>query len=414
MNRGMRAPGASPWLAVLILLGGVSPWSTDMYLSAMPSMTSSLGGSVAEIQLTLTTFLFGLAAGQLLIGPVSDGLGRRPILLVSTSLFTVTSLVCALAPNAWVLIAARIIQGLAGGAGVALSRAVVSDTSTGLRAARRFALLGSIGALAPVLAPLSGTLVMTWGTWRVVFLAITGLGLVMFFGVLLGVPETLPPDARLGTGLTANWARTRRLLSDRRFAWYLVIGCLATGSLLCYVSGSAFVLEHVYGITPTMYSVIFSTNALAIVLSSALFGLLVGRVQVRTLLLAGLILAASGTTVLVSSALITQPPLWLVWLCLISLTGGVGLLMTATVTEGQDAGRESSGTASALIGGSRMFCGALVTPLTGILGSESLIPMAAVMAGLMLGSLVAFGLSTRHGRRLQNRTTAEECADAHR
>src|SRR5829696_5003519 len=218
---------ALPSTAALVLVTGVGPFGTDTYIAALPELRSSLGTSATVAELTLTTFIAGLAAGQLLLGAVSDGTGRRRLLLAGTAVFTVLSAVCALAPNAGVLLAARLGQGVAAGGGVVVGRAVVTDTHRGPAAAAKFGTLASITFLGPVLAPVVGGLVLAVGTWRTVFAVLTALGVLMSAAVLLGLPETLPPRSRQQPGWRDTAARMADLLRDWSFMKHVSVYCLS-------------------------------------------------------------------------------------------------------------------------------------------------------------------------------------------
>src|SRR3954447_7979783 len=193
-----RRAGGAPALAALILVTGISPLATDAYLPALPALQSSLGTSAAMAQLSLTAFLVGLALGQLLIGPVSDASGRRPVLVLGSVAFAALSVACALAPTGPSLVAARWLQGLAAGGGAAAGRAVVSDHFSGSGAAKRYGTLASVSLLAPVLAPPAGSVILAVGSWRTVFAVLGLVGAAMVLSVLAWIPESLPAEARQG------------------------------------------------------------------------------------------------------------------------------------------------------------------------------------------------------------------------
>src|ERR1041384_6828684 len=174
-----------PSMATLMLLIGIPPFATDTYLAAMPAMGASLTASPATIQLTLTGFLLGVAAGQLILGPLSDGIGRRPFLLAGTITFVVLSGLCALAPTGPLLVAARVVQGFAAAAGIVCGRAVISDYFPADRAVRRLAIVTSAGLVAPVMAPMLGGLILGQAGWRAIFVFLSALGVLMLLGVVL-------------------------------------------------------------------------------------------------------------------------------------------------------------------------------------------------------------------------------------
>ena len=183
---------------VLALLASVAPFSTDLYLSAFPVMADDLAATATGIQLTLASFLVGLAAGQLVFGPLSDRLGRRRPLLVGAAIFVVASVFAALAPTIEILIAARLVQGLAGAPGMVLGRAVIADLERGEAAARAFSLMMIVGGIAPVVAPLAGSLVVDAVGWRGALGVLVGLALLMLLSSWFVVPESLPVHRRGG------------------------------------------------------------------------------------------------------------------------------------------------------------------------------------------------------------------------
>ncbi len=386
-----RLPLRRPSFVILVLLSGISPLATDMYLPALPALSRSIHASISSSQLTLTSFLIGLAVGQIALGPLSDATGRRFFLLTGPALFIAASLACALAPSVGVLIAARLVQGFVGAAGVVCSRAVVSDYYRPDAAARRFGLLIGVGLLGPIIAPPLGTLLLHFGNWRLVFFVLAAVGVVQLAGVATGVPETLPAEHRHPGSLTATLARMTDLLRDRRFMAHVMVAALGTMGFFAYIGGSSFVLENVYGISTAMYGLVFAVDALLMATASFLFARLTPRIPVATLRSVGLAMSAGSATALLVATLFAapnDPPLALVWVALALVAGGMGFLLPASTALSQAAGTRAKGTASALAGGISFGCGALTTPLTGLIGGASVFPMAIVMAGFLVTSLV--------------------------
>ncbi|GGM19672.1 MULTISPECIES: multidrug effflux MFS transporter [Micromonospora] len=393
------APARAPSLVALILLLGVGPFATDAYIAALPELQRSLPTSAAVAQLTLTAFIVGLAVGQLLLGPLSDAWGRRRMLLVGCALFAVASVVCAVAPNGPVLVAARLAQGIVAGGGVALGRATVTDTHRGDRAAATFGLITSVTFLGPVVAPAVGGLILAHGTWRTVFAALAGLGVAMFVAVFLGIAETLPAHRRQPAGLRQTGARLADLAGDWSFMRHVALVGLAVGGFFVYIGGSSFVFQSAFAVSPSRYTIIFATNAAAMAGAGLLFRMLVFRVgalRLRTVGVTASTLAALG---LLAAALVdpARVPLAVPWALLCVVVGGMGFTMPATTALAQEAGRRSAGTAAALQGGLSFLVGALVTPLTGLLGYDTLLPMAASMAFFFVAaSVLLWAISRPH------------------
>jgi DHA1 family bicyclomycin/chloramphenicol resistance-like MFS transporter len=390
VNTAARRASAAPSLAALILVVGISPLATDAYLPALPALQRSLETSAAMAQLTLTAFLVGLALGQLLIGPVSDATGRRPILLWGSLAFAGVSLACAAAPTGPALVVARLLEGLAAGGGVATGRAVVSDHFSGTAAAQRYGTLASVTLLGPVLAPPIGSVILAVGSWRTVFAVLAAVGVAMTAGVVARIPESLPSAERQGSSLRATRERILDLLRDGTYMRHVMVQALATMGFFTYIGGSSFALQTVYGISQSTYALVFTVNAIAMVATSIAFRVLVGRTGAARLRGAGLALAgcaAGGLLVVALLGTARVPTLAAPWILFSCLTAGMGLMIPASTALAQEAGRRSGGTAAALSGGLVFLAGALVTPLTGVLGYDSLLPMALLMSGFFAASV---------------------------
>ncbi|MCA5924243.1 multidrug effflux MFS transporter [Curtobacterium oceanosedimentum] len=394
----MRRPRTTglPPIVPLALVVGVSPFATDMYIPALPAIARDLGTTPGAVQLSLTAFLVAFAVGQLLVGPVSDGVGRRPMLVVGTALFALASLGCALAPDVVTLIVARVVQGLAGAAGAVAGRAMVSDVTSGARMARVFGTLAAINAIGPVVAPLAGGAVLTVGTWRWMFVVLAVLGAVFFVVVVLRFRETLPPERRGGVGFAANGRRIRELLAIPRFRAYVLSGVLSTVGFFAYIATSSFVFQREFGFSEELYTLVFATNASMMIVTTLLFGRLVGRFSEDALLSLGLAVGTLGATAIVVSALLGLGPVP-VWCALAVVTAAWGFVLPAAMTRTQHVGAAHPGTAAALQGGLTFGIGGLGTPLAGALGGTAL-AMGGVMAVLMAAAVVVqVTASRRHG-----------------
>jgi DHA1 family bicyclomycin/chloramphenicol resistance-like MFS transporter len=372
-------------LVPLALVTGISPLATDMYIPGLPELAADLHTTPAIAQLTLTAFLVSYAVGQLLIGPLSDAIGRRRLVLLGTLAFAAASVLCALSPTASVLLVARVVQGLAGAAGSVAGRAMVTDVLAGVRRARVIAALSAINAVGPVVAPLIGGALLGVGTWRLSFWLLAGVGLALFGSVLASFPETLPPDRRSeGVGLAASGRRMGSLLTNPRFTLYLVTSCVATVGFFAYIATSAFVFQTFYGFSASLYTVVFATNAACMIISTLIFGRVVGRVSEDRLLTIGLAVGAVASAGVLAGALL-HAPAGAVWACLALVTGAQGLVITGSATRTQALGQASPGSAAALAGGLAFGVGGLGTPLAGLLGGSPTAMGAVMLAGLGLG-----------------------------
>ncbi|MGW7521047.1 multidrug effflux MFS transporter [Streptomyces sp. NPDC054796] len=400
---GERASGPPPVRAAVLVtvlgaLTAVAPLATDMYVPGFPSMGDSLGASSSAVQLTMTAFLAGLVVGQVLIGPVSDALGRRGLLLSGTVGFTFFSLVCALAPNVQVLTAARFLEGVAGAAGMVLARAVITDRFHGRDIPRYFALLSQILGVAPIAAPVLGGAVLAVSTWRAVFVVLTVIGGLLLLSVLARVPESLPRESRHGAGLGATFCAMGALLADRAFMGYVLVLGFSSAAMFCYISGSSFVFENLHGVSSTTYSLIFASNALAMLIAGGVFARLSRGVRLNSLLAGGVCLAGLGAVAQVLLLATVGESLAATWACLFVTMGGIGVIFPATMSLGQTLGRTAPGAASALLGGFQFLFGALASPLVGLFGEDSSAPMAVIMLAGLAGAALCLVLLARPWR----------------
>ncbi|WP_163510549.1 multidrug effflux MFS transporter [Fodinicola acaciae] len=382
------AEKAGPLLVVLGGLSAVSPFATDMYAPGLPQIVASFGTTPAAVQLSLTACLVGTAVGQVVLGPVSDTLGRRRLLLAGTTLFSLLSLACVLAPTIEAFDLARLLQGMAGGAGLVIGRAVITDRATGVSAARQLSTLGAIAMTAPVIAPVAGGLILGVGSWRMVFAVLAAAGMALMAAVYTHVPETLPVQRR-SRGLRTAFPAMGRLLRRRELVGcLLVMGCALAG-LFAYITGSPFVFQQAYGLSPTSYGFVFAVNAVGTVVASIVFGRLAGRVRLPVLLTAGLAVALVSMLTLVVLLVAGISTLVTTWLCFFGLTSGFGVVLPASTTIILAIGKESPGAASGLLGGAQFVLGAVAAPLPGAFGDTTPMSTAAVVVAFLLLCVVA-------------------------
>ncbi|MEU3901881.1 multidrug effflux MFS transporter [Streptomyces sp. NPDC045251] len=373
-------------------LSAVPPLSMDMYLPALPDVTRTLGSSTTMGQLTLTACLSGMALGQLLVGPMSDRWGRRRPLLIGLVVYVVASVSCAVAPGVELLIGARLVQGLAGAAGIVIARAVVRDLYDGLEMARFFSTLLLVSSLAPIIAPILGGQVLRFTAWRGVFLLLAVIGVALTALVWRRLPETLPAEQRRGGGVLGALFIMRGLVADRVFRGYVMVNGFAYGALFSYIAASPFVIQEIYGASPQTFSLLFGLNSLGLMVVGQINGkLLVGRVRLDKALGAGLgVIALAGSVLLAMTAGVfgdagTVP----VACCLIVMISALGLVLPNTNALALIRTPHAAGSASALIGTSCFAMGALATLLVGLAGKGTAVPMAAVQTGSALAAIVS-------------------------
>lgn len=383
-----RARLTSGLVATVVFLTAIAPLATDMYVPAFPRVAGDLNGTATQVQLTLTTFFVGMALGQLVGGPVSDQRGRRRPLLAAVLVMTVASVVCALTPTIGVMMAARFVQGFAGGWAMVIGRAVIVDLATGARLVRVLNVIAGVGGIAPIVGPLLGAVILQLSHWRVSFWAVAALGVVMTVCVLVAVPETLPPGRRHGGGLQAFGRAGRQVLRNRRYVGYLVVSGAAMGALFAYVATSAFVLQSMNGMSPLGYSVDFAANAGGMTIAALAAARLAGRVATRKVILVGQVAALGSGIAMLVGALWFDTPLSVV---IVSFF----VLMTAQGLIGGNAGALASaevpdhpGTGSALLGFVQWVAAGTIAPLAGLGGEHTAVPMAVLMIAGAVISMV--------------------------
>ncbi|GGG53470.1 Bcr/CflA family drug resistance efflux transporter [Kocuria dechangensis] len=381
-------------VAALGILSAVSPMATDMYLASMPAMAGYYGASASAVQLTLTTYMVGMALGQFLLGPVSDVLGRHRLMVAGNVLFLLSSVAVVLAPTIGTVMVLRAVQGAAGAAGVVIARAVVSDIATGRQAAKLFSILATITSLAPVVAPLLGGVIATVAPWQTVFWVLAGFGLLMLACSVLVVPETLPRHERHRGGVGAVVAGSWRVLRTPSFMAYALTFGLVFGSLFSYISASSFVVQNVLGYSALGYSAVFAVNAGGSILGAVVNTRLVDSVEPGTILRAAVVVMCTVNLLGLGLILVGITG----WTTLAHLFVGqscIGFTMGNAVALAQSRVPGRAGAGSAVLGLVQFLMGGLVSPLTGLAGQHTAVPMAVSMAVCSVLALVAVLLARR-------------------
>ena len=382
-------------LRLFVLLGSLTafgPLSIDMYLPALPAIARDLAASESVVQLTLTACLIGLALGQIVAGPLSDSLGRRRPLLIGVAGYVIVSMLCAIAPSAWLLVVLRLIQGLTGAAGIVIARAIVRDLYAGSAAARYFSRLILVMGLAPILAPVLGAQVLRISTWRGIFLVLTIVTALLWLGAALALPETLPAARRSAGSFAGTLNIFGQLIRDTPFVGYAVAAGLAFGAMFAYIAGSPFVLQGIFHVSPQTFSLIFGMNAAGFVLASQINGSLVSRIRPARLLTGGLIAnATAGLALLFVVA--SGFGLLAVLLPLFLLASSVGFIVPNAIALALSRRPDAAGTGSALLGVIQSGVAAFGAPIVGVAGTGTALPMAGVIAACGLGAITAYALT---------------------
>ena len=363
----------------------MAPLSTDMYLPSLPVMQADFGISASLVQMTLTMTMLGMALGQIFAGPVSDYYGRKKPLLVGMVAFTAATLGCVLAENIVAFLCFRFVMGFAGASGIVVSKAIARDVCEGPELTRFFAMLMMVNGLAPIIAPVIGGQILLFTTWRGVFVTLVAIGFVLLLATL-AYKETLSPEKRLA-GIRASFAKFPQLLKNRYFLGHCLLQCFAFGGFFAYISGSPFVFQNIFQVSPQAYSLIFGGIGVGLLVAGALPARLAGRVPEEKMLQTAMLISFFGSVLLfvgfwfeVGLAVIL--PILFFTITPLSVLGASSFSL-ALSRQGKNAG-----TASALLGFSSMILGGCMMPLVGIAGEHTAIPMCVMMiAGYGLGYL---------------------------
>ena len=405
---GKRAiPGAAPasaeaplrtqigLVAILGSLAIVGPLSIDMYLPGFPSIQQDLATSASLVQLTLSACLIGLASGQLIAGPISDVIGRRPPVMIGLTGFIFFSLICSFAPNIETLILCRFLQGLFGSAGVVISRAVVRDLFSGIRAAQMFSLMTLAIGVGPILAPTLGGAILLVSDWRGIFGALAGLGVLQLIVAWRALPETNVAERRSSAGVRATFGAFGTLSRDRAFVGYAVIMGTGMGTMFANVAGSSFVLQNLYGVSEQIFAVLFGAIAIGYIAMSQVNARLITIVPMRRILAVGLAINLTGalTVLTIVNVLDLGAAGLVLGLFLVAMSNGL-IAPNVTALALNDYPR-AAGSASALLGLMGFAVGAIVAPLVGIAGEDTAVPLSLAILGCSVIACTAFLTLTR-------------------
>ncbi|MBX5330485.1 multidrug effflux MFS transporter [Rhodococcus fascians] len=389
-------PTSRERLRVILVLGALialGPLTIDMYLPALPAIADDLNTSSSAVQLTLAGTLVGLALGQLVIGPLSDIVGRRLPLIVGTGVHILASLACIVAPNIAVLGGLRVIQGLGAAAAAVVAMAIVRDLFSGRAAATVLSRLMLVMGVAPVLAPSLGGAVLLVGSWRLVFAALAIMGVALMTLAIVSLRESLPPERRRASGVMPVLRTYRSLLRDTQFVVLVMVAALAMSALFAYVAGSSFVLQEEFGLDEQQFAIVFAAGAISLIGASQLNVLLLGRFAPVQIVLSALSFGVVAGAVMVVLAVTGVGgmagfvvPLWFV-------LGAVGFVMPNAPALALSRHGEAAGGAAALLGAAQFGLGAIVAPIVGALGNDA-IAVSTTMVATSAAALIALGSVT--------------------
>ncbi|MEP6504762.1 MAG: multidrug effflux MFS transporter, partial [Betaproteobacteria bacterium] len=373
---------------VLGLLSAIGPFAIDMYLPALPAIGRALQADVHQVQLSLMAFFLSFAVSQIVYGPASDMVGRKPPLYFGIALFAVGSIGCALAPDIRWLVAFRFVQGLGGGAPNVITRAVVRDLHTGAEATRLMSLLMLVFSVSPILAPLVGSLIIAAAGWQAIFWTVAGIGTIGLALTGFALEETRPPAERTRSDLASTGRAFWLLARDPHFMGLCMVGSFGIAAFFVYLANSSFVLINHYGLTPRQYSLAFALNAASFIGASQFAGKLAHRHGLPRVVTAAVI--GFALTMCVGSALnfagVDRLDVMIVML-LVGF-GFLGLVIPTTSVMALDHHGEIAGAASALMGMLQMVAGAVVIAAMGRVVDGTARPMLAGIAATAVVTLL--------------------------
>ena len=385
------APTARRDIVVLGMLSTFGPISLDLYLPALPQLAAELEASPSAAQLTITACLIGLAVGQVVAGPLSDRFGRKRPLMVGLVAYALASLACAFAWSISVLLLLRLIQGLAGAAGIVIARAVARDLYEGRLLVIFFSRLVLVSGLAPVIAPVLGGQLNRVMTWRGIFGVLAGIGLVLVLAGWLGLKESLPRQKRAAGGVVATLRGFGLLIKDRFFVGVALAAGFAGASMFAYIAGGTFVLQRIYGLTPQGFSLAFGLNSVGIMTAAQVSGRLTRRMSPVRVLAAGLAVNLAGSLSLAVSVLLDLG-LPFVLASLFVMVSAIGMILPTSAALALSNYPERAGTASALLGLLQYVVGGLAAPLVGLAGEQTAVPLGLVTGSASVGACLVFAV----------------------
>ena len=376
---------------VLGMLSAVGPFAIDMYLPAFPAIARELQVDVSAVQMSLMSFFAAVAMCQIIYGPLSDRFGRKPPLYFGLGLFILGAIGCSFARSVEALIAFRFLQGVGSCASMIIPRAIIRDLHTGHEAARLMATTMLVFSVSPILAPIAGSTLTELFGWRAIFWLIALIGLGGLAVVLFGLPETRPESAGKG-GVAQAFATYKNLLKDRHFLGLVFIGGFSQASFFSYLAGSSVVFIEHFGLTPSAFSVVFASNAIAFIGSAQFNSVFMRRFGAERVVRIALTVFAILTSLLFGLTLAGLENVFVLWGLIFLSFGSLGFVIPSTAVLALENHGPVAGTASALMGTLQLSTGALMIVIVSVLYDGTSLSM---VGAIMACGLIAFALSMR-------------------
>jgi MFS transporter, DHA1 family, multidrug resistance protein len=370
---------------ILGALTAIGALSIDMFLPGLPKIQSDFNTTTTHAQMAVSMFLIGLALGNLFVGPISDALGRKKPLIFAMGLFTLASIGICFTNSIELMLALRFVQGLCGGVGAVISRAIASDLYSGKQLTQFLALLMLVNGIAPIIAPTIGGGIITYANWRMVFIVLTVFGILMLVGSTIKVNETLSSEYRESPQILIIFRNFLTLLRSARFVLPMLIQGVTFVMLFSYISASPFITQRVYSLSAQQFSYMFAGIGITLIISSQLTGKLVNYIE-RQYLLRTLTAIQIVGVVCVATTLTAHLPIMMLIVGFILLVAPVTGVSTLAFSIAMDESTVGNGSASSLLGLIQSLLGGVASSLVGLMGEQNIIPYVVIIivAGVSL------------------------------
>ncbi len=381
---------------MLAMFSGLGSFTFDMYLPSFPQMMKFFGTTASTIQVSLTASLLGLALGQITMGALSDVHGRRKPLIIAMVIYCLSSFGCAIAPNIGIFIALRFVQGFAVSAGT-ISAAIARDTYNGTELTKFFSLISVMSSVAPLLAPLAGSAVIMFTKWEGVFYLLGILGFILSITTIWRLKESFPAEKRIRSNFGEMFGNFKTLLCNRVFMGYVLAQGFMLGGIFAYVAGTPFVYQKIYGVSPQVFSMLFALNGIVLITASQVVRKLAGRIPEHRILHFGLGMSFVAT-ITVLAVVLAHGPLFALVIPLVGYVASMGTIGPVAFTLAMEAQGHIAGSASALLGVIPFLLGCVTSPLVGIAGEYSAVPLGVILLTASLFAIGCYTLLTGKGR----------------
>lgn len=394
----VRPPSQVRMIMVLGALVALGPLTIDMYLPALPRIAEELDVSSSVAQLTLTGTLAGLALGQLIVGPLSDSLGRRRPLIAGIALHMLASVLCLVAPNVTVLSLGRGLQGMGAAAAMVVAIAVVGDLFDDSQAATVMSRLMLVLGVAPVVAPSLGAVVLLKASWHWVFAVLIVLAGLLLMVAALALPETLAPAHRRPLRVRSIVATYLMLLRDVRFVILVLVAALGMAGLFAYIAGASFVLQGRHGLDQQTFALVFGAGAIALIGATQFNVVLLRRFSPQRIVVSALVAACLAGAVFIALSATHTGGLFGFVLPVWAILALLGFVMPNAPAVALSRHHEAAGTAAALLGAAQFGLGAIIAPVVGLLGNDEIALSVVMTAGVAIAllALLSVGVPASH------------------